>query len=280
MHEMLNDAVEDANEHIVSWIAHGKAFRVHRPQLFAEMIMPRYFKQTKYKSFQRQLHIYGFQRIQSGTDKGAYFHNLFVRHQRDSCLRMARQKIKGHQQRNLSIRSLDDDSKEDLGFCPNEGEAMSSNTEPQRTTAHPPLTTSSDVFCPNAAVEPDYLLSAAYKAHSREILSVMPIQAQRTNMWADLKCESKSPEDGQTFDIAKKILNSCFSTVPRPNNNSSSGRESQSSNYLPEGHGKIMTKYGVQEEGYFAGKRFFFVDSSEYNQDRTLELTEIGARSA
>ena len=33
--------------------------------------MPLYFNQTKYSSFQRQLHIYNFQRITAGKDKGA-----------------------------------------------------------------------------------------------------------------------------------------------------------------------------------------------------------------
>lgn len=55
--------------------------------------MPRYFKQSKYKSFQRQLHIYGFRRINSRemADYGAYYHSMFVRGERDSSLMMQRQ---------------------------------------------------------------------------------------------------------------------------------------------------------------------------------------------
>ena len=92
---MLLDAEKEGNDCIVSWQPHRKAFRVHRPEEFSQWIMPRYFKQTKYKSFQRQLHIYGFNRIQSGIDKGAYYHELFVADNRSLCLRMVRQKIKG-----------------------------------------------------------------------------------------------------------------------------------------------------------------------------------------
>jgi hypothetical protein len=40
-----------------------------------------YFKQTKYKSFQRQTNIYGFRRIQTGPNKGGYSHKYFIRQQ-------------------------------------------------------------------------------------------------------------------------------------------------------------------------------------------------------
>jgi len=68
-----------------------------KPKEFADVIMPQYFNQTKYRSFQRQLYIYGFDRIKEKTsdDYGAYFHNLFVRGKTDLCLDMTRQKIKG-----------------------------------------------------------------------------------------------------------------------------------------------------------------------------------------
>merc|ERR1719389_1422688 len=59
--------------------------------------MPQYFNQTKYRSFQRQLYIYGFDRIKdkSSEDYGAYFHELFIRGASDLCLDMQRKKIKG-----------------------------------------------------------------------------------------------------------------------------------------------------------------------------------------
>ena len=57
--------------------------------------MPLYFKQTKFKSFQRQLNLWGFARIKEGVDKGAVFHRFFVRGRPDLCYRMIRMKIKG-----------------------------------------------------------------------------------------------------------------------------------------------------------------------------------------
>jgi hypothetical protein len=84
---MLHDMLEK--------MAHGKAFRVHHPEAFARTVMPNYFKQTKYKSFQRQLHMYGFQRIRKGLDTGAYFHSMFIRNKKSMSLQMSCQKIKG-----------------------------------------------------------------------------------------------------------------------------------------------------------------------------------------
>ena len=55
----------------------------------------RYFNQSKFASFQRQLNLYGFSRLTSGKDKGAYFHSCFVRGQVGLCRGMVRQKIKG-----------------------------------------------------------------------------------------------------------------------------------------------------------------------------------------
>jgi hypothetical protein len=83
-------------ESIVSWQPHGKAFRVHQPDAFSGTVMPRYFhKQTKYKSFLRQLHIYGFRRIRKGKDSGAYYHSMFIRNNKSMSLQMSCQRIKG-----------------------------------------------------------------------------------------------------------------------------------------------------------------------------------------
>ena len=81
LHQLLEDAITEGFEHIVSWLPSGKAFRVHNSHAFENHVISRYFRQTRYKSFQRQLNLYGFERIQSGEDTGAYFHKLFVRNQ-------------------------------------------------------------------------------------------------------------------------------------------------------------------------------------------------------
>jgi hypothetical protein len=57
----------------------------------------RFFCQTKFASFQRQLNLYGFQRFAHGRDKGAYYHSSFVRGKRCLVKDMVRCKVKGTQ---------------------------------------------------------------------------------------------------------------------------------------------------------------------------------------
>merc|ERR1712176_7588 len=97
LHSILESAGTSGQESIISWPPSGKAFKIHKPKEFADVIMPQYFNQTKYRSFQRQLYIYGFDRVKdkSSDDYGAYFHELFIRGESDLCLDMQRQKIKG-----------------------------------------------------------------------------------------------------------------------------------------------------------------------------------------
>ena len=57
--------------------------------------VPKYFRQTKLKSFQRQLNLWGFERVRKGVEKDAICHNYFVRGAPDLCNFMKRVKIKG-----------------------------------------------------------------------------------------------------------------------------------------------------------------------------------------
>lgn len=70
LYEMLNDAEEAGFEHIVSWGKDPNAFNVHKKKQFESEILSKYFKMTKYKSFTRQLHNYGFIWVRNGPDKG------------------------------------------------------------------------------------------------------------------------------------------------------------------------------------------------------------------
>eukprot|EP00547_Thalassionema_nitzschioides_P016336 CAMPEP_0194253940 /NCGR_PEP_ID=MMETSP0158-20130606/30970_1 /TAXON_ID=33649 /ORGANISM="Thalassionema nitzschioides, Strain L26-B" /LENGTH=464 /DNA_ID=CAMNT_0038991797 /DNA_START=166 /DNA_END=1563 /DNA_ORIENTATION=+ len=91
--EMLSK--ETDNPSVVGWLPHGRAFIVRKPKLFTSEVMPKYFRQSKLTSFQRQLNLYGFRRITQGADAGAYYHELFLRGRPQLCMRMNRQKVKG-----------------------------------------------------------------------------------------------------------------------------------------------------------------------------------------
>lgn len=86
---------------------HGRAFVVKQPKLLAAQILPRFFKQTKYLSFTRQLNLWGFRRITRGMDAGAYYHPLFLPGRPHLTMRMKRIKIKG-----TGVRLSPDPSKE------------------------------------------------------------------------------------------------------------------------------------------------------------------------
>lgn len=80
---------------IIDWMPHGRSFIVKKPKLFTTNVLPRFFKQTKFLSFTRQLNLWGFKRITRGVDAGAYYHELFLRGRPYLAMRMRRQKIKG-----------------------------------------------------------------------------------------------------------------------------------------------------------------------------------------
>jgi hypothetical protein len=94
LHEMLEAAETEGFRTIVSWLPGKSSFRVHNADIFASEVMPRYFNGTKYKSFQRQLNIYGFERIRLGPGFGGYQHAFFVRGNPSLSRHMKRVKIK------------------------------------------------------------------------------------------------------------------------------------------------------------------------------------------
>ena len=84
---MLTDADNDETfSRIVSWQPHGRAFAVHDKDRFIGEIMPRYFKQSRFSSFLRQLNLYNFVRIKRDNgDKGGYYHELCLRGRSELC---------------------------------------------------------------------------------------------------------------------------------------------------------------------------------------------------
>ena len=69
LHQLLKDAEQDGKSHIVRWMASGKAFKVYERDAFSSEILPRYFRHSNFKSFQRNLSTYQFNRVWSGPGK-------------------------------------------------------------------------------------------------------------------------------------------------------------------------------------------------------------------
>jgi len=107
LHRMLLEIENDGNGHIISFFPHGRAFGIHDTDKFEEEIMPKYFKQSRLSSFQRQLNLYGFTRIVSGPDNGGYYHELFLKGRPALCTHMRRVGIpKGVDRRKIKSAAI------------------------------------------------------------------------------------------------------------------------------------------------------------------------------
>lgn len=82
LYRMLQEAEENGHDDVVSFFPHGRAFRIHQPRRFTEVILPRYSNSTL-PSFQRQLGKHNFKRITEGSERGGYFHQYFVKGKKD-----------------------------------------------------------------------------------------------------------------------------------------------------------------------------------------------------
>jgi len=90
---MLQDASEKEGwRDIVSWAPDGLSFHVHDIDRFMSDVLPAYFNQTKFKSFQRQLNFYGFDRIVNYGTRGleTYSHRYLIRGNQEMCRKIIR----------------------------------------------------------------------------------------------------------------------------------------------------------------------------------------------
>jgi hypothetical protein len=93
LHSMLDNAAVEGYAYIVSWEG-DNGFMVHNKGSFVKDVIPRYFSQTQYRSFQRLLNMWGFERLRNGPRKGAYTHLNLKRGNPSLCNNMRCQKIK------------------------------------------------------------------------------------------------------------------------------------------------------------------------------------------
>ena len=57
LHRMLQEVEAAGEDNIISFFPHGRAFAVHNPSRFVSEVMPKYFRQSRLSSFQRQLNL-------------------------------------------------------------------------------------------------------------------------------------------------------------------------------------------------------------------------------
>lgn len=79
LYTMLQGVEEDGHASIITWNADGKSFKMQDLKKFVKDILPNYFPKTPYRSFLRQLILYGFVCVRHGPFEGSYMHPFFVR---------------------------------------------------------------------------------------------------------------------------------------------------------------------------------------------------------
>ena len=79
------------HESTISWQCDGKSFMIHDKDIFENEIMPLYFKTSRWKSFQKQLNIYWFQKVKG--KRREYYHQKFIRNNPNLMSSMKRERV-------------------------------------------------------------------------------------------------------------------------------------------------------------------------------------------
>ena len=92
LYEMLDRAETEGFDDVIHWEPNGRGFTIKDPFALENDVLPRFFRLTKYRSFLRQLQLYGFFRTISGPKQGLCHHELFRRGGTDCLLQIRRSK--------------------------------------------------------------------------------------------------------------------------------------------------------------------------------------------
>ncbi len=117
LHRLLLEVEAAGRSDVISFVANGRAFAIHKPDKFFKEIVPLYFRQSRLSSFKRQLNLYGFELINTGPARGGYYHELFVKDRPEMCRRMRRVAVKVGPKGESTDKndSKDEDSVEKIG---------------------------------------------------------------------------------------------------------------------------------------------------------------------
>jgi hypothetical protein len=140
LHQLLESTEKANKSHIVLWLPGGKSFMVHDKAAFANKALPLFFGTSKYRSFQRNLNLWGFHTVPKGPEKGRCSHPRFQKEFPDLCYSMERAKMKVTAAMSASIASATTENEGLHGSInspgqPRDGAEDSSN--PQRKAVHP-----------------------------------------------------------------------------------------------------------------------------------------------
>lgn len=75
LHKILSDP---ENAEFITWLPHGRSWRVLKPKALEDTVIPKYFRHAKYASFMRQVNGWGFKRMTQGPDNNSYYHEVSI----------------------------------------------------------------------------------------------------------------------------------------------------------------------------------------------------------
>ena len=67
---------QPALQDIITWMPHGRSWKVLKPRVFETSILPVFFESDNYHSFNRVINAWSFRRKSTGPDRGSYFHEV------------------------------------------------------------------------------------------------------------------------------------------------------------------------------------------------------------
>ena len=105
LHDLMKHVESENLCHVISWACNGRAIMIHNPEKLVKLL-PLFFGQTKFRSFQRQLNMWHFERLLRGPNKGAFVHPLFLKDQKDLCKHMSRHLCDNPWKENLTMDFL------------------------------------------------------------------------------------------------------------------------------------------------------------------------------
>lgn len=86
----LFEILTTESQAVIAWNKQGNAFHVKDVETFSEETLTKYYRHSKFSSFQRQLNLYSFRKIVKGPDAGGYAHPMFRRDRPDDLYHVRR----------------------------------------------------------------------------------------------------------------------------------------------------------------------------------------------
>lgn len=95
----------EAHPDIIAWNEKGDEFKILDISSFEKYVLPKHFKHNKFKSFVRQLHIYGFHKTRKKSKIKIFFHPFFKKNRFDLLRKIERKKTKENKEKMMDLTS-------------------------------------------------------------------------------------------------------------------------------------------------------------------------------